>query len=293
MKKDKVPFYKRPLIIILLFIFLPPIGIPLLFLSLKRPSRKIKIIISIVWAILWVIIIAASQVKSTREYSVNNRSVTISCSTYCSYIDDYGDKDALKILATIGIKKVKTASYSLKDTKADLIVESSSPDAIKLTLEYLNEKVSRIYNTTYPSIIYYSATSTDKVVAYPASDNIKALKDAKQKENAAKKQAEEAAKAQQAQAEADRVAADAKVPSSEGTVELCEKYFHQQYPYNGSEVHSLLGVITNSPNGVDTRLYKVEVTVQNGFGAKYDAVMECVVKKTGDTITIDTFNVYR
>lgn len=293
MKKERTPFYKRLRYIILLFIFLPPIGIPLLFKYSKKPSRNIKIALSVAWSIAWIAIIVGAQLSGQRTYTINNKSIKITCSSYCSYIDEYGDKDALKLLAGIGITNVKTAPVSLKDSKAELTVESSSADSSRLTIEYSDNKVTRIFNTDYSEVVYYSTNPADEVYNYPGTEQISAIKETRQKEEDAKKAAEKAAAEQQAKEEAARQAAEAAVPSAGDTAALCEEGFHKQYPYSGSKVHSITGLVTNSPYGSDTRLYKVGVTIENGFGAKYDAVMECVTKKSGNQISIDSFNVYR
>lgn len=293
MGKQKIPFYKKPIVIILLFIFIPFIGIPLLFKFSKKPSQKIKIVASVIWSVLWVTILVTAQLDSRRNFDINGQSVTISCSSYCSYIDDYGDKGALKELAAIGIKDVKSAPQNLKDNSATIIVESPSQDTDQLVLEYSNGHLSKVSNSKYPTVIYFSTNSSDKVTSYPGADQIAAIKEAKQKEEDAKKAAEKAAAEQQAKEEAARQAAEAAVPTAGDTAALCEEAFHKQYPYSRSKVHSVTGLVTNSPYDSDTRLYKVGVTIENGFGAKYDAVMECVVKKSGNQISINSFNIYR
>lgn len=293
MNKHKVPFYKKPIVITLLFIFVPFIGIPVLFKFSKKPSRKIKIAASIIWSIMWVAILITTQLDSRRTFDINGQPVKISCSSYCSYIDDYGDKGALKELATMGVKDIKSAPQNLKDNSATIIIESSSQDTDQLVLEYSNGHLSKVRNSKYPTIIYYSTNSNDKITSYPGADQIAAIKEAKQKEEDAKRAAEKATAEQQAKEEAARQAAEAAVPTAGDTTVLCEEAFHKQYPYSGSKVHSVTGLVTNSPYGSDTRLYKVGVTIENGFGAKYDAVMECITKKSGNQISIDSFNVYR
>lgn len=190
MSKEKVPFYKKPFVIILLFIFLPFVGIPLWFKFSKKPSRKTKIIISTVWSVLWIGTVIAVQLDSYRTYTVDGRSVTITCSSYCSYIDGYGDKDALKIIATIGVRDITYAPDTLDNNKAVLDIKASSKDADQLTIEYKDSRLLKVYNTDYPTVIYYSSSSDDKVVSYPAINEIKNIQ-------AAKKRAEGAAKAKQ------------------------------------------------------------------------------------------------
>lgn len=57
-------------------------------------------------------------------------------------------------------------------------------------------------------------------------------------------------------------------------------------------MHSILGVITNKKYSANSRFYKTEVTIENGFGTKYSAVMECEVEKKGETLKIASFDVY-
>lgn len=291
-EKDQTkPFYKKPLAIILIFIFFPPVGIPLFFKYLNKPSKNTKTITSIVWGILWAIIIISSAINSSRTYTIDGKQITITCNSYCSYIDKYGDKDTLKILATMGIERVINAPETIKDGRANINIESSSARAKQLTLEFSNNKVTKIYNKNYPSVIYYSSNSGDEIAKFPADDKISAIIKAEDDKKAAEKAAADAKKAQE---EAEQKAIAEKYPSAEGTMELCGNTFSSQYPFNGSKVHSILGVITNTSYETDSRLYKAEVTIANAFGASYDAVMECVVKKVdGTMIQITSFNVYR
>ena len=77
----------------------------------------------------------------------------------------------------------------------------------------------------------------------------------------------EVKKAEEELKKAEAEAQEALIPSASGTVALCEKAFHAKYPYNGSKVHSIMGLIVNDKYSVDPRLYKVKVTIQNVYGA--------------------------
>ena len=75
---------------------------------------------------------------------------------------------------------------------------------------------------------------------------------------------------------------------------MCDHSFHKMYPYRGSKVHSILGVHAIGRNGANKMVYKVDVTVQNVFGAEYSAVMECVVSRDVGTniIKVDSLILY-
>lgn len=270
--KTKKPFFKNNIVIILLFAFFPPIGIPLFLMNCKRPSKKVQIIISAIWGIVWIAAAISSLVGSYRTYLIDDKKVTITCGSSCSYIEDYGDKDALKILASLGIQEISYASAYLTNNKAEISLKNLTQPTDKIIIEISNSSVTKVYNKDYPTIIYYSVNQNDEITNFPSEDKINALKKAKEDE-------------QRAIAE--------KYSTETDTANLCEKTFHDRYPYNGSKVHSILGAPTNATYETDSRLYKVKVTIQNGFGASYDAVMECVVKKVdSSTIQITSFNIY-
>lgn len=75
---------------------------------------------------------------------------------------------------------------------------------------------------------------------------------------------------------------------------MCDQAFHKMYPYRGSKVHSILGVHAIGRNGANKMVYKVDVTVQNAFGAEYGAVMECVVSRDAGSniIRVDSLVLY-
>lgn len=55
---------------------------------------------------------------------------------------------------------------------------------------------------------------------------------------------------------------------------LANQQFEQQFPYKGSKMHSVLGVIQNWTKLDDQWYYKVQATIVNAFGAKRDATIE-------------------
>lgn len=290
--KTDTPFYKKTAFIVVMLIFFPPVGIPIFFKFMDKPNKTAKIAISVIWCILWVVILVSAQMDSFREYDIDGNKVKVECSTYCSKMEAYGDKDIVKILATAGVRKITFAPENLKDNQGEIMVDTTVRGADKITVVMADGKVSKVYNTAYPTIVYYSTNADDKVVAYPAESEITAVEEQKQKEAEVKKAEEAAKKAEEERKKEEEKAQEALVPSASGTAELCEKAFHSKYPYNGSKVHSIMGVIVNDKYSADSRLYKVEVTIQNAYGASYDAVMECVVQKTGEMIKITSFNVY-
>lgn len=303
-------------------IFLAPVGIYLWFKFTKQPNKIIKGIVSAFALMIWVTAVSQQITGYSQTYDINGKSVTVTCEQLCSYVTKYGEDDALKILAGMGITEISEIPYDLSDDKATLVTsDGSAGGPIKVTLEY-NEagKLIKITHAEYTTVVYYSKAG-ETVAAYPGHVEITKAKEVAEKQRqleaekeAAEREAREKAiilENDRAQAEAERKAAEqkaiadkkaaeekaqqeaaARVPSAGGTAELCERQFHKIYPYSGSKVHSILGVITNSQYSEDSRLYKVEVTIENAYRATYKAVMECVVKKTGDMIQVTSFNIY-
>lgn len=299
--KDEKPFYKRGWFIALAMIFLTPLGV---FLWFKFPAKKhgklgqgVKIAVSVFALLIWTPVVANQMTGYSRDFEVDGKKLTIECEQLCSYVDEYGDDEALKILASIGVARIEEMPRELADNKVILSADSNPDDGVvNLVLNYADGELTQVANADYPALIYYSNDSSAKVIPYPARQEIakfKAEAEKKRKLEAEKKAKVEKVKAERkAREEAELRAAEARVPSTAGTVELCERQFHRTYPFEGSKVHSILGVVANSRYGEDSRLYKVEVTIQNAFGANYKAVMECIVKKTDDMIQVTTFNVY-
>lgn|SRR5574344_1049534 len=284
---EELPWYKKTGAIITLLVFSPPVGIPLFIKFMEKPAKKARIAISAVWGGLFVIAFCAYLVDSSRTFEMDGNTIKIECGAYCSTMERYGDPGITKILAASGITKVKRASSSLNSDKAEVTVDikDTDKDIETVVVEFSSNKVSKVYNKAFPEVIYYSTNSDDTVVKYPAKDAI-----AKKRHEAEdqKKAEEEQKKAEAEQQQAE----EARYPSEGGTAELCEQQFHKNYPWNGSKVHSMLGVYVNSKYLSDSRIYKVKVTIANAYGASYDATMECVVQKSGEYIKITSFNVY-
>ncbi|NTL37592.1 hypothetical protein HQ673_03215 [Enterococcus faecium] len=129
----------------------------------------------------------------------------------------------------------------------------------------------------------------------------KAKEDAKKK---AEKEAADAAKAEAEKKEAEAKAAeDAKkkditVLSNDPTIEqrtilndLAQQQFEQQYPYKGSKIHSIMGVIQDWTQKDGGWYYKAEATIANAFNAERDTTVEITItpvsSNSGNVTIID------
>ncbi|MDU1848719.1 MAG: hypothetical protein E6783_00725 [Enterococcus durans] len=129
----------------------------------------------------------------------------------------------------------------------------------------------------------------------------KAKEDAKKK---AEKEAADAAKAEAEKKEAEAKAAeDAKkkditVLSNDPTIEqrtilndLAQQQFEQQYPYKGSKIHSIMGVIQDWTQKDGGWYYKAETTIANAFNAERDTTVEITItpvsSNSGNVTIID------
>lgn len=115
----------------------------------------------------------------------------------------------------------------------------------------------------------------------------------KAKEDAKKKAEKEAADAEQAEAKKKEAEAkateDAKKKditalTDEPTIEqktilndLAQQQFDEQYPYKGSEIHSIMGVIQDWTQKDGSWYYKAEATIANAFNAERDAIIEITI----------------
>ncbi|NTM12915.1 hypothetical protein HQ714_11875 [Enterococcus faecium] len=129
----------------------------------------------------------------------------------------------------------------------------------------------------------------------------KAAEDAKKK---AEKEAADAAQAEAKKKEAEAKAAeDAKkkditVLSNDPTIEqrtilndLAQQQFEQQYPYKGSKIHSIMGVIQDWTQKDGGWYYKAEATIANAFNAERDTTIEITItpvsSNSGNVTIID------
>ncbi len=63
--------------------------------------------------------------------------------------------------------------------------------------------------------------------------------------------------------------------------DLAKQKFEQDYPYKGSKIHSIAGVIQPWTQNGDAWFYKAQATVVNAFGAEQDCVIEVTITPTG------------
>ncbi|WP_195943432.1 hypothetical protein [Enterococcus faecium] len=129
----------------------------------------------------------------------------------------------------------------------------------------------------------------------------KAKEDAKKK---AEKEAADAAKAEADKKEAEAKAAeeakkkDITVLTDDPTIEqrtilndLTQQQFDDQYPYKGSKIHSIMGVIQDWTQKDGNWYYKAEATIANAFNAKRDTTIEITItpisSESGNVTIID------
>lgn len=62
---------------------------------------------------------------------------------------------------------------------------------------------------------------------------------------------------------------------------LGKQAFKQQYPYKGSKLHSLMGIIQDWTQNGDVWFFKCEATIVNEFGAELETVVEITIEPTG------------
>ena len=288
----KLPFYKKTKFIVLTFIFFPPVGVFLLFKFAKKPHKIIKVVISIIWGIFWtlwtiflVLLVISLHTDSFREYEIGGNKIKVECYVHCSKLDKYSNEDMSKILAIIGDHKI---NYDDELENGDTIIgfNTEIENADRITIATTNNTVSKISNTLYPVIIYYSDNPNDEVVNYPSEELIKAGAELKESDDLAelKKKWEEEDKQR-----AEQVAKENLLPSEDATRELCTKAIKSKYPY-GVKVHSVLGEISLTPTSKNTRTWQVEVSITNAFNATRKAIMTCYVTKDGDRANVN-FNV--
>ena len=277
-------------------ILFPPVGIPLYIKNYKneKRSRKTKIIISTIWGLIWLIFLVSVFAGQKYTAVIDGSEITISCNYDCQRVKEYDDGATLDTLIKLGARSFDDADYSISNNAASVKIsreknaKTTDYDAIKIS--YFGNSISTIALKEYPSVIIYSSGESDAVVNYSDVSAMSAVIKQAQDE----KEAEE--KAAQAQREAEKKAAAedaARRPSSVFTRTNCENNFNKNYPYRGTTVHNILGVIADQKYGENGWFYKVKVTIANAYGATYDSVLECVVVKNGENdYEFKTFYVY-
>ena len=73
----------------------------------------------------------------------------------------------------------------------------------------------------------------------------------------------------------------------------CDEWFHKRYPYKGSKMHYIMDLREQGKMPDGSKYIIVGVTVENAFGAKYEATLKCAGKYAGGGLVSNTvFNVY-
>lgn len=262
-------------------------------------TKRLGIIGSILSVITFLAIVLYNPNKN---FNINGQKVELVCkNNVCTSLDNYGDKNATRLLSEIGVRKIDKIERSTNSVIANVYENETSTDGIKILIQYANSnfsKVTKIVSSEADSIVYYSSDETLQTVPFPSLAKVAEAKAKAEEEK--RKAAEEEAKrqaAEEARLKAEReakAAEDARYPSEVGTREVCDQAFHKMYPYRGSKVHSILGVHVIGRSGTNKMVYKVDVTVQNAFGAEYGAVMECVVSRDAGSniIRVDSLILY-
>lgn len=262
-------------------------------------TKRLGIIGSILSIVTFLAIVLYNPNKN---FDINGQKVELVCkNNVCTSLDNYGDKNATRLLAEIGVRKIDKIEKSTSSVIANVYDNSTSEEGVKVLIRYADSnfsKVTKIASGEAGNVVYYSSDPVAQIVPFPSLDKITEEKAKAEEEK--RKAAEEEAKrqaAEEARLKAEReakAAEDARYPSEGGTREVCDQAFHKMYPYRGSKVHSILGVHAIGRNGANKMVYKVDVTVQNAFGAEYGAVMECVVSRDAGSniIRVDSLILY-
>ena len=268
-------------------------------------EKKIKLTkrLGIIGSILSIVtFLAIILYNPNKNFDINGQKVELVCkNSVCTSLDNYGDSNATRLLAEIGVRKIDKIEKSTNSVIANVYENETSTDGIKILIQYANSnfsKVTKIVSSEADSIVYYSSDPVAQTVPFPSLAKVAEAKAKAEEEK--RKAAEEEAKrqaAEEARLKAEReakAAEDVRYPSEGGTREVCDQAFHKMYPYRGSKVHSILGVHAIGRSGTNKMVYKVDVTVQNAFGAEYGAVMECVVSRNIGTniIKVDSLILY-
>ena len=279
----------KPWFIVLMSIVLAPFGIYLIW-TRTQLKNSTKVVFSIMAGIWFILMIVNAFSTNHKSFELDGQQVSIHCSSNsdCDKIAQRGGEDAFRILYRLGIRDITIQSLDVHKKEITIKVINDAEDTAELVLSYRNGHTLKISSKTYPNLLLYSSDG-EALIEDLTLAGLKAAETAEQErlsqDEAERKRQEELA----AQAKA---AENARYPSSSSAISLCEEAFHRQYPYSKSKVHSILGVIASERYQDNKYLYKAEVDIQNAFGAVYETVMECVVRREGDLIKIDSFYIY-
>ena len=170
-----------------------------------------------------------------KNFDINGQKVELVCkNNVCTSLDNYGDKNATRLLAEIGVRKIDKIEKSTNSVIANVYENETSTDGIKILIQYTNSnfsKVTKIVSGEAGNVVYYSSDPAAQIVPFPSLDKITEEKAKAEEEK--RKAAEEEAKRQaveEARLKAEReakVAEDARYPSEGGTREVCDQAFHK------------------------------------------------------------------
>lgn len=204
------------------------------------------------------------------------------------------------------IKKAKTEEKSLKNDVMDY------NDLVVLTLMYFYEDEGGEYSFEGGELLreivdtHFDGKLPDRfqvLVNYSDAQERKTSEEAEAAEKAAEEQAESAAleKEQEAakKAEEEKNASDitllAETPTPEQAsilTTLAEQQFNAEYPYKGSKIRTIMGVIQDWTKLDDQWYYKVQVVIVNAYGAELETTAEFKVTPVDASSGIVSILVY-
>ncbi len=166
--------------IIYLLLILPPVGIFLFIKFMKKPSRKTRIAISLAWIFVWVFMIMIFSVTdNNREIEINGEKVSFGCYDSCYSLESAGGESVIKELVKAGIKSTASSIEETDDGKFEFFVNEATDNKNKVVMLAKNGKLTKIYSSLYPTIIYYSSNNKDKTFKYPATEEMKRIDEEK------------------------------------------------------------------------------------------------------------------
>lgn len=171
----------------------------------------------------------------------------------------------------------KEEGFKKKSTKADS--KGTFKFSVDLTVEQELESFTLEANSKGLDKESFDVSVFNDSKAY--TDKQAAIEKQKEKEDAEREAKEKAEKEAESKAAEEAKKKDITVLSDDPTFEqktilsdLAQQKFEQQYPYKGSKIHSILGVIQDWIQYDGEWFYKAEATINNAFGAERDTTIE-------------------